>query len=313
MVDISIDFGGTNIKIGLVHFGCVKAKTIIPAFADKGLIPRLSDVEKAIHQLLIDSGLMPCDCTGIGIALPGIIDPAAKTVLSINGKYADAVGFSFQEWANRIFSLDAVVENDARSALLGEIGYGAARGESNAVLIIFGTGIGTAAMINGQIVRGRHGQAGILGGHLVANVHGNRCTCGNVGCMEAQSSHWALPQLVKRHPQFLDSSLSNEIGIDYRSVIEALKAVDQVALEILEELLLYWSAGIINLIHAYDPEVVILSGGLMKSADVLLPQIVDRVHALAWTPWGKVRFVVAEDPDTSVLLGLSYLVQLSKT
>lgn len=70
------------------------------------------------------------------------------------------------------------MENDARAALLGEVSYGTAQGVADAVLFIFGTGIGTAAMMNGKIVTGRHYQAGILGGHLTTNVYGETCVCG---------------------------------------------------------------------------------------------------------------------------------------
>ncbi|MFC4599897.1 ROK family protein [Cohnella hongkongensis] len=307
-MNIAIDFGGTNIKIGLIDRGKVAAKASIPAYSEHGLAGRLPAVEKTVKALLGEAGWTPAACRGVGLALPGIVDADNRTLLSIHDKYADAIGFDFSQWVADAFSLPFVMENDARAALVGEVAYGAARGAKDAVLMMFGTGIGTAAIMNGSVVRGRHYQAGILGGHLATDIHGEKCACGNVGCMEAQASHWALSVRAARMPGFSDSPLSENSGaLGYEDVISAGERGEGWARSLVESLLEHWSAGIVNLIHAYDPEVVVLSGGLMKSADRVLPQVIDRTLASAWTPWGAPRFVVAEDPETSVLLGLSHL------
>lgn len=308
-MNITIDFGGTKIKIGLVHKGKVVSRAGIPAHSDQGLIRRLPDVESSVRALLAEQHISLSDCSGIGIATPGLVDAEKKTILSINDKYSDAVGFSFQQWVDEAFSLRLVFENDARSALLGEVGYGVAQGETDAVMMTFGTGIGTAVWMSGQILRGKHHQAGILGGHLTTDIHGNVCNCGNRGCLEAQASHWALPQMASRLPAYQVSSLSKAEEINYAVVLEAAKSGDHTAFDFLESLIAHWSAGILNMIHAYDPDIVILSGGLMKAQQYLLPLLQGRVHRLSWTPWGKVRFAVSQDPETSVLLGLDYLLE----
>lgn len=307
MVNVAIDFGGTNIKLGLIQNGCVIAKRSLSAFSSHGLIPRLADVERAIKAMVDENGLSVSECNGIGMAVPGLVDPVKKRLLSINAKYADAIGYPIGEWAEQTFAIASVLENDARAALLGEVAYGVAQGETDAVLMTIGTGIGTAVLMNGQIVRGRHHQAGVLGGHLTTDVYGNICNCGNQGCLEAQASLASLPSKAKKHPLFNQSLLVGCEVIDYLAIVEGFKEKDAVAADLMEDLIEHWSAGIINLIHAYDPEVVVLSGGVMKSAVLLVPYLEERVHRLAWTPWGKMRFVVAQDPDVSVLLGLSHI------
>ncbi|GGD83098.1 ROK family protein [Paenibacillus nasutitermitis] len=308
-MNITIDFGGTNIKIGLVEAGMVAAKKSIPAHSAGGLGSRLPDVERSVHELLAKAGVSLQQCSGIGLALPGIVDSKRKQVLSaIKDKYTDAAGFDFTHWTNSAFSLPLAMENDARAALIGEAAYGAARGAKDAVLVIFGTGIGTAAIMNGAIVRGSHYQAGILGGHLATDIYGETCLCGNVGCLEAQASHWAIPQRAGKIDGFSSSALARENPLGYEGVIKAYAEGDECARQLMDDLILHWSAGIVNLIHAYDPEVVVLSGGLMKSAAYLLPRVAERVLALAWTPWGTPRFEVAEDPEISVMLGLSHLL-----
>ncbi|MBB6730598.1 ROK family protein [Cohnella zeiphila] len=308
-MNVTIDFGGTNIKIGLVRDGEVFAKTSIPANSGEGMLARLPEAEQAVRGLLGSSGTDLAQCKGIGLALPGVVDPVRKTLVSIKEKYTDALGFDFAGWTERAFGLPPVVENDARAALFGEVAYGAAKGERDAVLVIFGTGIGTAAMMDGRIVRGRHDQAGILGGHLTTDVYGQACACGNAGCLEAQASHWALPIRAAKRPGFAASRLAQRTDWGYEAVMQDTLAGDEFADRLLGDLIVHWSAGIVNLLNAYDPEVVVLSGGLMKSADALLPRLTERILASAWLSWGHPRFVVAEDPETSVLLGMSYLAE----
>ncbi|TJY42638.1 ROK family protein [Cohnella pontilimi] len=304
---ITIDFGGTNIKIGLIEEGKLAAKTAIPAYSEQGLSPRLPAVEQAVKTLFEETGATLENCRGVGLALPGIVDADRRQLLSIPEKYKDAVGFDFGGWVEKVFGLPFIMENDARAALIGEVVHGAARGCRDAIMVIFGTGIGTAAMMEGKVVRGRHYQAGILGGHLTTDIHGEACTCGNTGCLEAQASHWALRARAGRYPGFADSVLAED-SLGYEDVIQAAQRLEDWAVRLVESLIEHWSAGIVNLIHAYDPETVILSGGLMKSADHILPQVTKRILASAWTPWGIPRFVVAADPETSVLLGLSHLL-----
>lgn len=307
-MNIAVDFGGTNIKIGLVSGDTVLARTSLPANSDVGLLKRLPAVETAIKGLLAHySG--QSECLGVGIATPGLVDTERKLMLSINDKYADAVGYPFAEWVEDTFGLPFVMENDARAALIGETSYGAAKGETDAVLMTFGTGIGTAAVVGGTVLRGRHYQAGILGGHMTTDIHGKPCNCGNLGCLEAQAGHWALDETVHSHPDFSQSMLANASRIDYLTVLEAARAGDKAATAIYDGLIEHWSSGIINMIHAYDPETVILSGGLMKSKQDVLPRLMERVHRLAWTPWGSVKFIVSEDPDTSVLLGVTKILE----
>lgn len=308
LLDIVVDFGGTNIKIGLVAGESIITKATLPAWSNNGVLPRLRAVKETIAALLAERGLRLADCSGIGVAMPGLVDFHTRKLVSVNAKYEDAVGFSFESWAKEEFGLPIVLENDARAAIVGETAYGTARGETDAVLMIFGTGIGTAAMMNGKAVRGKHHQAGVLGGHLATDVHGSECTCGNIGCLEAQSSHWALLEQVKRHPNFEWSALARAESLGYQTIVEQSRLGDEVAMDVFEHLLLHWSAGIVNLVHAYDPDCVILSGGLMKSADYFLPRLSANVCKRTWTPWGQVKFIVADDPDASVLLGLSALL-----
>ncbi|SES11820.1 ROK family protein [Salipaludibacillus aurantiacus] len=307
MDTISVDFGGTFIKIGLIRDGHVADFTDTPSYSGKGLTPRLAVVETIVAELLEKNAMTAGELNGIGIAIPGLVDATEKRVLSTNAKYNDAINFSFTRWVDKTFNVPFIIENDARAALAGEVFHGGAQGSEDAVMMIFGTGIGTAAMINGQLLRGKHHQAGVLGGHFITDHAGYMCTCGNKGCVEAQASNWSLPIVARERAGFNKSRLADADHVDYKSVVENARAGDDFSESFLEDLIEHWAAGLTNLVHAYDPSTVILSGGLMKSKDYLLPKIKARVLERTWTPWGQPEFLAAEKPEHSVLLGLHHL------
>lgn len=305
---IALDLGGTRIKIGIVEEGALIADTIIDAFSGAGLLSRLPAIEAEVSALLSKSNLHSTDISGVGISIPGIVDSKRMKLLSVNEKYADAVGFDFAQWSKKVWGLPAVLENDARCAMIGEWQYGAGKGCDNLVMVTLGTGIGGAAVMEGKVVRGRHFQAGILPGHFTVNYRGAECNCGNIGCVEAEASSWRLPDLAARNPLFESSPLSKLQTIDYKEVFELAEKGDALSKGLVRHSIEVWSACVINLIHAYDPEVVVIGGGIMRNAERILPEIASGVAKHAWTPWGKVNIVPAEQTDFAALFGAGYLV-----
>jgi glucokinase len=132
------------------------------------------------------------------------VDSVNKKVLTINDKYGDVISLDLEKWAFEHFGVPLEIENDTRAALLGEWKFGNGRGYNDVVLMTLGTGIGTSAVIEGKILRGRHFQAGILGGHFIVNPKGKLCNCGNVGCAEAEASTWNLEEIVAEHDKSPD-------------------------------------------------------------------------------------------------------------
>ena len=136
----------------------------------KDLRPSLDTFARVIRRLLENASVAQNECLGIALGFCGLADARIGRVVSTNKKYEDAPAIDFSAWAAHEFNLPFAIENDARMALLGERHAGAARGIDNLVMITLGTGIGGAAMIEGKLLRGRHAQAGCLGGHLPAKV-----------------------------------------------------------------------------------------------------------------------------------------------
>ncbi|MGA2247787.1 MAG: ROK family protein [Verrucomicrobiota bacterium] len=309
MTTLACDLGGTRMKIGLVREGAVQAQTTLRANSQAGLIPGLPALKAAWLRLLGESNLSVRDCDGISVAFPSLVDIQSGRILAEYGKYADAMSFDFCAWAKAEFNLPLAIENDARMALVGEWKHGAGRGLDNVVMITLGTGLGTAAVIEGRLLRGKHGQAGVLGGHNTVRYAGRVCTCGNVGCAEAEASTAYLRQMAEGVPEWASSSLQKFAALNYAVVFEHAEAGDRCALKLREHSSRVWATLAVNMIHAYDPEIVILGGGVMASAAVVLPAIDEYVQRHAHTPWGKVRVVAGELGDLAALIAGEWLLQ----
>lgn len=309
MTTLACDLGGTRMKIGVVSNGVVQAQASLPANSQAGLVPGLPALKAAWLRLLGDLKLSVGDCAGISVAFPSLVDARSGRILAEYGKYADAINYDFRGWAKTEFNLPLAIENDARLALAGEWKHGAGRGSDNVVMITLGTGLGTSAVIEGRLLRGRHGQAGVLGGHLTVRYGGRACTCGNLGCAEAEASTAYLRKMAANMPVWESSSLRKLPDLNYAGVFEQAAAGDSCALTLREHSLRVWAALAVNLIHAYDPEIVILGGGVMASADVILPAIAEHVRRHAHTPWGKVRVVAGELGDQAALIAGEWLLR----
>ncbi|MBX9572928.1 MAG: ROK family protein [Candidatus Obscuribacterales bacterium] len=303
---IGIDLGGTRIKLGLLQDDNLLEKRVIDARSEQGLQANLPDLEIAIDQMLVNNDVGDGALSGIGLSFPGLVDHTNKRIISTNKKYDDGPNLKLDDWARAKWNSSFYIENDARMAAVGEWIFGAGRGSNDIVMVTIGTGIGSCAIIDGHLLRGKHFQAGCLGGHFTVQYDGNRCTCGNLGCVEAQASTWNISKMVTSDPCFADSSLSNESKIDFQTLFSAAAKGDELAGRIKVECMRIWSAGVINLIHAYDPEVVILGGGILNSKEEIIPFVQNEVAKHAWCPWGDVEVRASELMDDAAVLGVAY-------
>jgi glucokinase len=303
MKALSIDLGGTHAACAIVDGTTLVATETIATNRGKGLRPLLPVFLETFRRLLSKTGIAPKDCQGLTLGFAGLVNTRTGRVLSTNQKYDDALGVHLPEWSQDSFGLPFRIENDARMALLGECYAGAARGISDVVMITLGTGIGGAAMVEGELLRGKHMQAGCLGGHIPVLFTGRRCTCGNIGCAEAEASGWALPLIAQEWPGFTQSALAHHKEVGFKELFEEAESGDSVALAIRERCLHVWAADAVGLVHMYDPEVIVMGGGVLKSASVILPYVQEYVSKYAWTPWGKVQVRAAELGNQAGLLG----------
>jgi glucokinase len=307
MAVLTIDFGGTRVKLGIIERGgeiiAVDQLNALPECSIEENLEMISHQAHSTFKEYLSSNVL----SGIGIALPSIVDPRSNRVVSRYVKYTSASEFDFDDWAKKEWGLPLLLENDARAALVGEWQYGAGRGCNDIVLLTIGTGVGSAVLLDGQIFRGTHLLAGSLAGHMSIHLDGNPCNCGYFGCLETEASTWALPSIIERQALLAESSLSKISLPQYSHLFEEAGKGDTLAVSLVEHSLKAWGVAVVNLIHAYDPEMIIIGGGVMRQKEMILPYIQGMVDRYAWLPPGTTRLVPAVQVDHAGLLGMEYL------
>lgn len=303
----TIDLGGTRTKYGLVEEGRIISSASCPADAQGSLEAHLNLVIQSLREQSAGVGTDLESCRGLGILCSGLVDNRAMRVLSTNGKYDDARDFDFPAWAEKEACLELRMENDARGALMAEWRFGAGQGVDNLLMLSFGTGIGSSVVIDGKLLTGPHFSGGILGGHILVNSGGRKCTCGAVGCLESEASGWVLPELVRTHALYSESSLREAEQIGFKELLGHADAGDACAAAVRAHCFRYWGEALVSLIHTYDPERVIIGGGLMNSSDGVLEHFRESLAQHLWGDPAQVEIVAASHPDGAGLIGAASL------
>jgi len=303
MKALAIDFGGTHATLGVIEDRAILAAETIDTDRAKSLGAVLPRIAETFQSLLRSLSLRFSDCAGVGVGFAAIVDSRTGRVLATNDKYPDAREIDIPAWSQNTFGLRLRIENDARMALLGEFYAGAARDFTEVVMMTLGTGIGGVAMIEGKLLRGKHAQAGCLGGHIPVLFNGRPCNCGAIGCAESEAGGWALPSVVKEWPGISGSTLAKCKDVGFKELFEESARGDAIAGAIRDRCLNIWAVDAVGLVHAYDPEIIVIGGGVMQSAGVIIPYVEGYVQKHAWTPWGKVQVRAAKLGNNAALLG----------
>ncbi len=309
MKAFAVDLGGSHATCALVEDGAILDSCRVPTDGKVGLGPVLPALGETFRLLLSRGRGSLTDLAGLAFGFCGLVDYANSRIVSTNAKYDDGPTLDLGAWCQTEFGIPLKMENDARMALLGEWYAGAARGYEDVVMITLGTGIGGAAMVQGRLFRGKHSQAGCLGGHFPVNFQGRKCTCGAIGCAESEAATWSLPEVCRSTPGYELSGLAQDEPVTFEKLFRYADAGDGVAQKVLDRCLHVWGALLVGLIHAYDPETIVVGGGVLKNAAQILPFLQGYVERYAWTPWGKVKVRSAELGNDAGLLGAVPLLQ----
>jgi glucokinase len=309
-VFLGIDMGGTRIKMALLdQHGEIVRATILDAKAHMSMEYRLEELVADINQLKRADYVLK----GIGIAFPGIIDFKNKQIISRYVKYPNAHTADICGWAEKHWQVPLLIENDARAALVGEWQHGAGKGYNNLLMVTLGTGMGSAVLLEGHLLRGRNYLAGNLGGHMSIDFEGEFCNCGNKGCVETAGSTWALSKNLEKIPDYQDSSLFKAKDLSFKNIFTAAAQGDTTAEALKLKSMEAWSAAIINLLHAYDPDKLILGGGIMESKAEIIPFIEKRIRERSWLPETGIQITAAVQTKYAGLQGMWQLFKMEHT
>lgn len=275
---IGIDIGGTNVRAALVS-GCGE-------ILDHRSEPVARDPERVLQRVAaLCRQLDQVSSVGVGVAIPGRVDVGRKAVLS--GGYLDLSGIPFARLLEACLGRPVVIDNDCNMALVAEAAFGAAQGCRDVVMFTIGTGIGGGVMIDGAIARGR-GSAGQLG-HLAVAAGNLPCRCGRRGCVETTSSGTALARWM--------AEAGLPAGTTADSLFECEAEGDARARVILEGWATPLRDAVDSIVAAFDPELVVLGGGLGGAAKRALARVPPR------SSWFQCPVVEARLGDNAGVIG----------
>jgi len=308
MYAISIDMGGTYVKTGILKNGNILEKGRILVSDNRDFDALLPSITEEVNRLLTLVKTDSSHLEGIAIAFPGLVD-SKKMQVAKTHKYPTAADFDFKKWASINWNTELLLINDARMAGIGEWKAGAGNGTQNMLMLTLGTGIGSFAVVDGHMLQGNKFRAGNLAGHLTLDYKGEICQCGNVGCAESLVASWQLPQLVKADSGFTSDDLKDVEKIDYKWLFDLYRQNHPGATRIAEYCMNVWSVLVVNMIHTFDPEVFVMGGGIMNSADLILPYMRKEIEKYCWLDKDEIVIEHASLGEDASLVGGYYLVK----
>jgi glucokinase len=262
---LGFDIGGTRLKAGRVDpSGQILALRSSPTPDTlAGLMEAVAELTEHLHP---GGGAIP-----IGAGCRGIVDPVTSKVEALPGPASFLEGTLLRDLFPR--AAEFAADNDARVAMAGEMAWGAARGCRHALMLTLGTGVGGAVLTGGSLAHGAGNVAGHLG-HVTVDPSGPRCICGNRGCLETFFSARAIEaEAFAAAHRGCDTVLRTRFEqagrLTCEEVFAAAGAGDPVASEIVERAVRVLGGAIAGLVHALDPEVVILGGQISLAGDIL--------------------------------------------
>ena len=267
---VGVDLGGTKIYTALVDLegNIIKEKTV-ETLAHEG--------EQAVMGRIVDTINYVIDGTdkdlikSIGIGSPGPLD--VKNGIIIENSNLPFKNFAIVKTIKEKYDLPTYLDNDANVATLGEFMFGAGKGTENMVFITASTGIGGGAVLNGKLFRGSTGNA-LEVGHMTVATEGPRCGCGNLGCAEALGSGTAIGKRAKEAVlSNVVTSLKNYENVTAKEVFKEAANGDRVAKNILNTSLTYLGIAVANTITNFDPEKVVVGGGVVNGGDIVIDTI----------------------------------------
>ncbi|MBE3561807.1 MAG: ROK family protein [Ktedonobacteraceae bacterium] len=323
---VGVDLGGTQIRAAVLRGPALLSRISMPTGRDTApgqVLPRMFQI---VEQALTTASITLDQIAGIGIAAPGPLSGCSGIVFAppnLAGWHDVPLRALFQEH----YQKPVMLEKDTNAAALGEYLFGAGRGCDELVYVTVSTGVGGGVISGGRLLTGSSGTAGELG-HITIDWHGEHCNCGNIGCLESIASGTAIAKRANRlvamgegeallqfalaqqqHEQTGDDTEHSPVHITARTVAEAARAGIPEARKIIAHAAEGLGVGLVNILHIFNPQVIILGGSLTQIGAPLLEPAVRIVNERAMrVPREAFRLVLAELGADAGLVGAGALV-----
>lgn len=297
-----MDYGGTNLKTGIFSADgetVVFKEMALREFTSQGDL--LENLQAYVKEFT--SGHAPA---AGGLAIKGLINTTTGVMENDIGAGELLAGKNLIEAFTDVLGIPFIVENDARAYAWGEWRFGAGRGSRVMACLTLGTGLGCALMADGKPYQGADSLGGILGGHISIDRHGPECPCGQRGCLELYCSATAFNRMVgERHPEIEGE---DKLPAFFKALETGTGSYEGTLAEFQQNL----AIGIVNVIHAYGPDTIVIGGGVMNSSQQILPGLIAMVHDRAWTiPRRSISIKAAELGNRAAALGAAFHPRLA--
>ena len=313
-----IDLGGTKVEAAYVdEKGRLGQRIRRHTDVKDGPKAVEKEVVRAVQELIESAGSQP---VGVGVGVAGQIEAGSGAVLFAPNLEWRNIPLQYE--LSEAIQLPVIVENDVRVATRGEWLHGAGEGCDDLICIFVGTGIGGGIIIDGRMLAGCSNTAGEIG-HIVVDINGPTCHCGNRGCMEALAGGWAIAQQAQeaiRTDPVAGAEIIQQAGnvleeVSAKIVAEAAQAGDPLAMSVIDKASQALIAGITSLVNGFNPCRLILGGGVIEGMPELIDRIAHGVHKDALTAAGKsLEILPAKLHNDSGVIGAAALAirQFSK-
>lgn len=305
---VGIDLGGTTINGAILDYeGNLIFTHTIDTKSELGEQIVLKRIIKIINYVIKKSKVSDNNIKGIGIGVPGPLD--IKKGIIISNTNLPFRNFNIVKPIKDYFKVPVYLDNDANVGAIGEYKFGSGRGSKNMIFITISTGVGGGAILNGNIYRGKSSNALEIG-HMTLKKDGPMCNCGNFGCVEALASGTAIAKKARTElKNGKVSSLKKLNKISAYNVFQEAKNGDRLARQIVGEALEYIGICVSNMITIFDPDIIVIGGGVSKAGDIVFNKINKVIKERCFGAIGKnTKVTKASLLDNSGVIGAASLV-----
>jgi len=284
---LGIDLGGTFIKFGLLDADRTPGQAHqLPTPTGEGSEGVVRQMIAGAEQTLAQAGLSRGDLVGIGIGAPGPLDLDAGVVIAMPN-VPGMENAPLRDRMSEAIGCRAVLENDANAAAYGEYVCGAGKEARDMVMLTLGTGVGSGVVVDGRVLHGAHGIGAELG-HTIIEPDGEVCGCGQRGCVERYCSatyigHYATGRIRDGEESSLAGVLAQAGELTAKDINAARQEGDALAAEVWQRGVYYLALACVNVCRMFDPDEIVLAGGMIQAGDDLMGPLVEQYEQLRWS------------------------------
>ncbi len=302
-----VDVGGTTVKMGFFDVnGNLLEKWEIPTRTEDKGSHILPDVGESILKKMKEKQITREEVAGVGLGAPGPIDGEGVVHKAVNLGWDT---FSIKDTLADILHMPVMAGNDANVAALGEMWKGSGQGSNDMIMVTLGTGIGGGIISGGRVLTGAGGAGGEIGHIHVDDAETESCGCGNKGCLEQYSSATGIARLAKNRLAKSDKeSVLRHGPVSAKSVFDAVKQKDALAIEVAEEFGRYLGDGLGVIAGVVNPDTIVIGGGVSKAGDILIDFIKPYYEKNVFHGSKNVNFVLATLGNDAGIYGAAKLV-----